>query len=68
MNQDIIVLMIVAVTIGIVVYNVIRSLTAPKKSGCGGCTGCDLSSRNKGCDKPTQPLAHQGKILYSYRK
>lgn len=51
MNQDVIVFVIVGLTIGWIIFKTVRSLVSPKKQGgCGGCTGCDLSSRNKGCN------------------
>jgi hypothetical protein len=50
MSQNTIVLIIVALTVGWVVFKMIRGMFVPKKaSGCGGCTGCDLASRNKSC-------------------
>lgn len=55
MSQNFIVLIIVALTVGWVIFKMIKSIITPKKtSGCGGCTGCDLSSKNKGCcNKPS---------------
>lgn len=44
MNQDVIVFVIVGLTIGWIIFKIVRSLVSPKKQGgCGGCTGCNLS-------------------------
>lgn len=52
MNQDLIVLVIVALTIGYVLYSLIKNLRVKKVSnGCGGCTGCDVSKGNLSCNK-----------------
>ncbi|MBN2744344.1 attachment p12 family protein [Breznakibacter xylanolyticus] len=53
MNQETIVMLIIALTIGAVIYNVVKSLTTKSKNSCGGCTGCDLSAHNKGCSHKT---------------
>ena len=53
MNQDLIVFAIIALTIGYVVFGFVKNLTTKKvKTGCGGCTGCELG-RNKvnNCNK-----------------
>ncbi len=60
MNQDVIVFVIVGLTIGWIIFKTVRSLVSPKKQGgCGGCTGCELSSKNKGCasDSPRRFVA-----------
>lgn len=49
MNQETIVILIIALTIGAVIYNVVKSLATKNKNSCGGCTGCDLSAKNKEC-------------------
>ena len=50
MIQNSIVIIIIAATIGYVAYNLVKSLSMKtKKSGCGGCTGCDLAKHKKGC-------------------
>ncbi|MBA4406395.1 FeoB-associated Cys-rich membrane protein [bacterium] len=47
MNQDLIVFVIIASTIGYTIYSFIRGIKVEKKqSGCGGCSGCELS-KNK---------------------
>lgn len=51
MSQDIIVFVIVGLTIGWIVFKTVRAIVSPKKqAGCGGCSGCDNSSKNKGCN------------------
>ena len=50
MNQDTIVLIIVAITVGIIIYKVVHSLTSPKQNSCGscnGCSGCELTKIKK---------------------
>ncbi|MFA7421863.1 MAG: FeoB-associated Cys-rich membrane protein [Melioribacteraceae bacterium] len=50
MNQDILVFAIILATISYVGFSVIKNLRMKKvKSGCGGCTGCELSQKTK-CD------------------
>jgi hypothetical protein len=57
MYQDVIVLVIVGLTIGWIVFKTVRSLVAPKKQGgCAGCSGCELSSRNKGCNDTSKQV------------
>ncbi|MFH1195984.1 MAG: FeoB-associated Cys-rich membrane protein [bacterium] len=50
MNQDLIVLVIVALTIGYVFYSLIKNLRVKKvNNGCGGCSGCSVSKGNLTC-------------------
>jgi len=50
MNQDFIVLLIIASAISYTIYTFIRGLKAGKKqSGCSGCSGCDLSKNKITC-------------------
>jgi hypothetical protein len=50
MNQDFIVFAIIALTIFYIVFGFVKNLGVKKvKSGCGGCTGCDLSRIKKRC-------------------
>ncbi len=51
MDQDIIVMLIVASTVGYIALSFVKSIR-PKKiksGGCGGCTGCELSKFDRGC-------------------
>ncbi len=46
MNQDLIVFAIIALTIGYVVFGFVKNLTTKKvKTGCGGCTGCEIRKK-----------------------
>jgi hypothetical protein len=50
MNQDLIVFTIIGLTASLTVFSFIKNLRSNKvTSGCGGCTGCELSKNNLGC-------------------
>jgi len=48
MVQNSLVIVIIAATVGYVAFGMVKSLSVKtKKSGCGGCTGCELAKHNK---------------------
>ncbi len=48
MNQDLIVFIIVLLTVSYTIYHVVKTAKVKKgKSVCGGCSGCDLTKREK---------------------
>lgn len=61
MYQDIFVFAIILTTISYVGFSFIRNLRMKKvKSGCGGCTGCDIS-KNISCNDKMN-YSHQQKV------
>lgn len=44
MIQNIIVYLIIASAIGFTIYSVVKSLRTKQKSGCEGCSGCELKN------------------------
>lgn len=54
MFQDMTVYLIISLTISYVISSLVKNLRTQKtKSGCGGCTGCDLAN-NRSINKCTQ--------------
>jgi hypothetical protein len=51
MNQDLIVFAIIGLTASLTLFSFIKNLRTKKvDNGCGGCTGCELSKFNRGCN------------------
>ncbi len=54
MFQDMTVYLIISLTISYVISSLVKNLRTQKtKSGCGGCTGCDLAN-HRSINKCTQ--------------
>jgi hypothetical protein len=52
LDQDFLVYIILATTIGLIFYSFVKSLKRKETTanGCGGCTGCELHKYNRGCN------------------